>query len=516
MKHARKLIFSSLFFIAVFFSGNSAWPAPIISELKIPIEYGIKKEDFISTNANNSKPAIIYIQDAHCNYEAQKNMVQILDYLVKEHHLKLIMVEGGTGNVGLSFLREFADKKSREEVADKYLKQGKISGEEYLDITSDYDLELYGIEDEDSYDTHLAAFFKVDSLKEESLRYLGSVSNAVASLKSHIYSPELRELEEKKNNYEAKTLSLLDYCQYLKTIAEKKGLDSQDYSHISAFSETAFLEKEIDFKQAETERNAFIKELAGFLEENVLKELVNKSQDFKANKLTPQEYYAYLKEISGQKLDLAKNYPHLNSYIRYLTVSKEVDAAELLKEVAGIEEKVKEACFITTDQRRLNETAKSVNILTQLLNLELIPEDYAYFKVNRSKFMTTAWVNFINENCAKYNLGASFSASPLIDDNLFKLNEFYQLGTDREGAFIKNINNKLNASKEKIAVLITGGFHTPGMAQFLKDSGYSYAVVTPAITQKGDSNIYLSVLRGEGKAAEDEVIDLSDEEESEE
>ncbi|MFH0828535.1 MAG: hypothetical protein V1919_05150, partial [Candidatus Omnitrophota bacterium] len=73
------------------------------------------------------------------------------------------------------------------------------------------------------------------------------------------------------------------------------------------------------------------------------------------------------------------------------------------------------------------------------------------------------------------------------------------LGADRESAFIKNIANKLNGTNEKIAVLITGGFHAPGMTQFLKDSGYPYEVVTPAITQRGDSNIYLSVLRGESK-----------------
>ncbi len=467
-------------------------------KLNIPPQYGTIKETFEAQGTSqNASRTIIHIQDAHCNYEAQKNMAGVLEYLVKEDGLKLIMVEGGSGDVNLSFLRNYADEKARLEVADKYLKEGKISGEEYLDIVSDYPLELYGIDDDALYDAHLASFNQIDAFKDAGLRDLEGLSRIVENLKPFIYSEELRRLEDKKKRYDDKAAPLAEYCQYLKGMAQNKGLNLQDYPHISAFSETARLEKEIDFQQAESERNAFIKELAGLLDENSVQELIKKSQDFKAKSINPQEYYSFLKASAEGKLDLEKNYPALASYITYINISKDINAPTLIKEITGLEAKIKEACFSNAEERKLDEISQALAILKRILNLELTPEDYAYFKANKANFLTASWIGFLTESCQKYNLSNEPSASQVVDANLEQLDGFYQLGLAREKAFIDNLVNKMNESGENLGVLITGGFHTPGVTQALKDKGYSYIVVAPVITQKSDPNIYFSVLRGE-------------------
>ena len=481
-----------------FFCFGYAWAITSLEEFKIPAQFGSVKEVY---TAQQQTPAsaytIIQIQDAHCNYEAQKNMAGLLESLIKEYNLKLIMVEGGSGDVSLTFLRGYADKKARQEVADKYLKEGKISGEEYLDIVSDYPLELYGIEDEALYDAHMASFQQVDSFREEGLQYLKGLSNIIDNLKVHIYSQELQELEQKKSGYEDKTISLVEYCRYLNKMGNKKRLILRNYPHLTAFSETAQLEKEIDFKAAESQRDAFIKDLANLLDERGVQNIILMTQGFKTKIVTPEKYYSFLKATGEEKLDLRRKYPQLDAYIKYVTISKDVNAAELLKEVSVIEEKIKEASFTNADQRRLNEIAKAIQILSKILNLELTPEDYAYFKANKAKFIIASWIDFLNQKCNKYNLTQLPSAANLIDENLQQLEAFYQLGIDREQAFIKNMADKINESGEKTIVLITGGFHTPGITQMLKDKGYSYMVVTPVITQKSDSSIYFSVLRGE-------------------
>lgn len=488
----------ALIFMQCLLLWNIASAGLVGKGFNLPSQYGIVKESFEATDTTqNINRMIIHIQDAHCNYEAQKNMAWLLEYLVKEYNLKLIMVEGGSGNVGLSFLRGYADRKAREEVADKYLREGKISGEEYLDIVSDYTLELYGIEDEALYDSHMASFWKVDSIKEEGLGFLESLSNIVKQLKPLIYSEELKQWEKKRSDYDDKVISLVQYCRYVREMAHKKGINLQDYPQLTAFSETARLEKEIDFKEAESERNTFIKDLANLLDEKGVNELIERSQEFKAKKMTSEQYYSFLKAMAEKKLDLQHNYPHLNSYIHYVTLSKDINACNLLKEVSAIEERLKEALLVNADQRRLNEIAKSLQILTQILNLELTPQDYAYFQANKPKFLTAPWKEFLTQKCSSYNLAFQPSVSSVIDENLNELDNFYQLGTAREKAFIKNMVNKMDESAQELAVLITGGFHTPGVTGMLKDKGYSYIVVAPVITQKSDSNIYFSVLRGE-------------------
>jgi hypothetical protein len=475
------------------------------TDFNIPSQYGTIKETFNAPQVNqNGKPVIIQIQDAHCNYEAQMNLAKILDSLVNANKLKLIMVEGGTGDVNLNSLRGHADKKSREEVADKYLRQGKISGEEYLDIASDYNLELYGIEDKELYDAHLASFEKVDSFRQQGLKELENLTSVVKNLKPFMYGEDLMQLEEKKSKYEAKTISLVEYCLYLGDLANKSKVNIEDYPHLTAFCKVALLEKEIDFQQAESQRGAYIKELAGFSDEKGVQNLIQVTRDFKVKTITPEKYYSFLRDAGEGKIDLKLKYPQLYAYIEYTTISKDAEAAGILKEVSAIEDKIKEVSLGSADQKQFTEISKSLEILTKALNLELAPEDYVYFQANTPKLVTTGWIGFLSQNCNKYNLNIQPAASTLVDNNLQQLVEFYQLGTQREKAFIKNMEEKINASEDKAVVLIAGGFHTPGISRMLEEKGYSYIVVTPVVTQKSDSSLYFSVLRGQqGQLVED-------------
>ena len=71
----------------------------------------------------------------------------------------------------------------------------------------------------------------------------------------------------------------------------------------------------------------------------------------------------------------------------------------------------------------------------------------------------------------------------------------YETANLREEAMIRNTLAKLNETKERIAVLIAGGFHFPKIAEGLKDRGIGILDVTPKISQPLDEKLYLSVLR---------------------
>jgi hypothetical protein len=167
-----------------------------------------------------------------------------------------------------------------------------------------------------------------------------------------------------------------------------------------------------------------------------------------------------------------------------------------------MEDKIMEKFFASDEQRRLNKIDKQVNMLVDFLKLDLTPEEYADFTRNRAEFTTSSWIGFLTDNCNNYGIAMKPSASSAIDDHLDRLEDFYKVGMERESAFLRNVTKKMDATKDNIAVLITGGFHTEGVSRLLKDNGYSYAVVTPAISKKGDSDIYYSVLRGDNEDSE--------------
>ena len=51
---------------------------------------------------------------------------------MQTYSLKKVLVEGGIGNVDLSYLTRGVSPERVKDVAERYLKEGKISGEEFL------------------------------------------------------------------------------------------------------------------------------------------------------------------------------------------------------------------------------------------------------------------------------------------------------------------------------------------------------------------------------------------------
>jgi len=304
------------------------------------------------------------------------------------------------------------------------------------------------------------------------------------------------KIKIEKTDYEDKILTLTEYCGYLKGVADKKGVALKAFPHLATFVESARLEKTLDFKAAEGERNSFIRELGKLLDEKNLQELLVKSQDYKAGKIKSPEYYTYLSSLANHRIDIKTNYPQLTSYIDYVTGGKDLDAKDLLKEIPLAEDKIIEVLAVTGDEKRFVEISKSLGLLTKYFKLDLTPEDYTSFQENKSHISTASWLGFLKDYCQKYNLPVPEYTASLIDENFAKLDDFYKLGLEREKSFIRNIEEKMSQSETKLAVLITGGFHTPGVSRMLKEKGYSYIVVTPVITKQSDSSLYFSVLRG--------------------
>ncbi len=489
-----KIVFFSFLLLTVPLLNSQA--ALHVKDYKFPSQNILIKETFDATTPTNNDPKIIFcIQDAHCNYEAQKNTAEVLDYLVRNYGLRLIMVEGGYGYVGLSSLRGYAPLKTRQEVAERYLREGRISGEEYFDIVSDSDIELYGIDEEGLYDAHLDAFWKIDAVRGEGIKHLDRVISSLNKLKLFLYGDELRQLEQKKEAYESKGVQLADYCVYLSSCASKVSVALNNYPAIEKFTRTVEIEKNMDLKSAEAERVVFIKTLASGLESGEVKKLVSKTQSFKDGEITAKDYYSYLKSLAQPAIDIKTDYPAMAKYIDYICGDNSVSPVKLIQEISALEEELKNRAFTNDSQRRLSEISRMAVMLKHFFDLELTPEEYSYFKTNRDKFSVASWKSYLQENCAKYNIPEPAVSVESVDGNIGILEEFYKLGAAREKVFVKNLQRKMDESREEAAVLITGGFHTPGMVRALRARGYSYVVLAPVITSGSDSSLYFSVLR---------------------
>jgi hypothetical protein len=173
-----------------------------VADLEIPTRFGEVKNRVSGDNDTT----IIHIQDAHCNYSAQKSIANMVGYLNKEYGTDLVFLEGGAGEYNLSVFTDIPDRAIREEVADYFVREGRVTGPEFFAINNPEDVELVGIEDPELYVGNLDTYRKALSFKEESDEGLAFLAHWMANFKRKIYSPEMLEMDAKRTGYKNKEI----------------------------------------------------------------------------------------------------------------------------------------------------------------------------------------------------------------------------------------------------------------------------------------------------------------------
>ena len=163
MTHNRfnKLLRFTAFFTCLFFTVNTlAWGAgpldikppaafdgarPLVFSL--PDALGFVREQSPAYSAPSPEhPMIIHIQDAHCNYSAQKNTAEILKILKKQYGIKHVFVEGAAGKLDARYLRFSENKALNRKAAEILAKMGEMTGSDLYLFENPNGLVFTGIE----------------------------------------------------------------------------------------------------------------------------------------------------------------------------------------------------------------------------------------------------------------------------------------------------------------------------------------------------------------------------------
>jgi hypothetical protein len=501
----QSFIFSSISFAADSIQNKLAIPQAkqsIISPDNIVIEkdYGLIKSRFLG----NSNKLIINIQDAHCNYEAQTNIINILETLIKNQSLSLISVEGADGLIDTTWFKAFPDEEVRKEVATYFMKKGEITGPEFLSITKNYPIKLFGAEDRASYIQNLNAFTSSYPLKADTEKYYNSIKTALNRLKGYIYSNELKAMDAKSQDYESKKIQFNDYIRFLQEMAERTRINLRGYENFFRLVSVLIYEKKIDFNVTDKERAGLIDELSKVLSKDALTDLVSQSISFKSGKISSVEFYNYLKKSAlDNNIDLAKQYPNLYNYIIYNSVYSRIENEKLFHEIKKIETDIKEKLFTGDEQRTLDKLSRHIEILLGMVNIKLLNGDFSYYQTHKDEFSHEAFADFIKKEGEKY--GLAYDVEPpteAVAKSIPKLEDFYAIATKRDKALVDNTIKEMEKEKQQIAVLVTGGFHSEGMAKLLEKQGVSYIVVCPSIT-KDVPTPYIQILTNQRTPLED-------------
>jgi|GEM_PF-2437882 phosphomannomutase len=473
----------------------------------IPRELGLVKSKF---NSNTDK-LVVHIQDAHCNYEAQSNIAKMLEAMIKNDGLKFVAVEGADGVIDTSWFKAFPDDAVRKEVADYFMKKGEITGPEFLSITTDYPIKLFGAETRAYYIENLNAFTSSYPMKADTESYLNTTKAALEKLKTIIYSDELKLIDAKDAEYEAKKLQFNEYVRFLQSEAEKNKINLREYDNLFKLVNVLIYEKKIDFSVTDKERSDLIDELTKKMSKDGITQLVARSVSFKIGKISAADYYNYLKALAAQHaIDLAREYKNLYNYIIYNSVYSKIENEKLFSDLKAVEVAIKEKLFKNDDQRQLEKLSRHIDTLIGLVNIKLLNGDFDYYKSHKDEFAAGIFADFIHGKAAQYGLAMEIlPPAESVANSIAKLEEFYVVAIKRDKALVDNTLAAMNREGQKIAVLVTGGFHSEGIAKLLEKQGVSYVVVCPSIT-KDVPTPYIQVLTNQRTSFEDIITGVAE------
>ena len=463
-----------------------------IETFELPSNLGTVKLE----SKGDSGKFIVHIQDAHCNYAAQKKINEIIAFFVKEYGAENVNLEGGAGAYDLSIFTDIRDEAVRGRVSDHFVIQGLVNGAEDFAINNPEKVKLWGLEDPELYMKNLNVYRSSLQYKGEVEETLKGLTHVMDNLKRQIYSEDLYELDRQYSSFKSNEIKFKEYLSYLIQKAKYHLIDTRAYPNLYLLYQSMEQEEDIDFKKANMQRDDLVERLRGTVSKRALEELVLKTVEFKQKRMSRFEYYDFIvKKAKFADISL-DGYPEFQKYFVYISLYHAADRAMVMKEMGQMEDAVKEALYQNDTQRELNVLSKNLVLLVNLFDISLTKDDYNYYRKNRSAFDMRNYSSFIKREAPRYKIRTE-PAEDLggIDRHRGDLEKFFEYSFDRDDKFIENITFTRRAND--VAIVVTGGFHTENLCDLYQKRGYSYISIMPNFrTEKGYECPYFDLLAG--------------------
>lgn len=462
---------------------------------ELPEELGYVQDSFFS----GADKTIIHIQDAHCNYYAQKSIRKLIEYFREKYGITLICLEGGIGEYDLLPFMEIKSSEVRSKCADFFLKEGTLNAAEYTSVENPGKFLLWGVEEEALYIKNLQVYRQGIRYRERIGSYLKQISHVINNLKRHIYSDNLLRMERKCFLYRNNKITLKEYLAYLMESCGDRKLADFNLVKILRLKQVMDIEDKIDFKKAAYERERFIEELRQIMPPIKIEGLIKNAVLFGQGKMNRRKFYDYLIE-AGKDMDIRiREYPEFQKYAAYVSMYDCIDRASLFKEISRIENELREAMCENEKELRLVRFSRDFDFMKKAFDFFLTKDEFDYFRPKMDDFGMAEFLSFLRKESIRYaefDVDIDVNAEEL-DERLKEIKLFYEYSFERDKAFQEKIKEKTEETGLSGAILITGGFHTENLVKIFKNAGYSYVTILPHFQNEEDYvSPYFKILSG--------------------
>ncbi|MBI4431018.1 MAG: hypothetical protein HY587_04840, partial [Candidatus Omnitrophica bacterium] len=474
---------------------NFSFEQNLLKELYIPDKIGRIQTLY----QGSGEQVVVHIQDAHASADAQRNIAWILENLHKNYKLNLVNVEGDEGDIDTAMLAAFPHQGAKDILFNHLLQKGQITGPEFLAVTQRIPILIHGIDNLELYEKNRAAFILALEFRQKDEEKLYELRRSLSAIRSKIYSDELKEFTARYEGFKRDPKFVSGYVEYLIDQARKLNISTYDFRNVHDLITLTSLEKEIDFQRAESEIDTFADEIKSGLSQPVLTRFLSNTLRYKMNQLTPDSYFRYLaRERSSFPMD-SDRYANLRKFLDYTDTYNRI-GPDLFTEITELESAIKNKLFRSEEEVKLDTFFRQLEILEKLFAFTMTKDDVLAFYSFRRQLKMTSFVEFIAEQNRLHNLKLPLPEKlDEIDRHIPMIEKFYQAALERDEVLVQNALSKMETRKQKLSVIITGGFHTAGIQHFLQEKNISHAVITPhisSIDEAGERALYEEAVQG--------------------
>jgi len=449
------------------FSPETSSPVFDVNSIGVPPEWG-KIEARFSPSEKSKHAPVIYIQDAHAVYGAQKSIQELLGYFQKNYSLSLVASEGAVGPLEPSLFRTFPVGSARRDVFDRLMKRGEVSGVDAAAVLNSEWSDFVGIEEKALYEKNRQAFIQALHAKESAIQKIEAELSKIQSRKSEVYSPELAELDQLVEAFESDSKGLPD----LLTVLSKEAVSPNDFPHLDLVMRETIREKNLEDHQKAKEE-VRLSRLIGWVKSRLRKNEQEKfrrlHRDFLSRKNT--ELFVEFLVAKAKQLGVpAKAYQQISTREKTKARLAALTGQEFFKELRILIQARKSKLFKSEEEQRLDREFQDLKLFRKLVSME----------VTREELKT-----ILHLPSAKNGPHRAYSVA--LTDAGGQALSFYQLAIERDQVLFENLKSVIAEKKSPLTAVVTGGFHAEGVTAFLREAGVPYVLISPRIEETGES-----------------------------
>ncbi|MFC2092044.1 hypothetical protein ACFLTD_04655, partial [Elusimicrobiota bacterium] len=454
-------------------------------EIDVPFEYGQVAEQY----RPNRFPRVILIQDLHANYEVQKNIKGILDHIDNNYGISRVGVEGSSDMVDVSLLKSIPDEEIKEKVIDYFLKKGFVTGTEYFAAYKKPPV-LMGLEKAELYKKDTQILISSLNNRAQYVEYLERIKLFLKTVENKICCPDLRKFRNQYILYKQDQISPYNFQEYIRGWANRANISlpgiSREYNRFMTLTKK---EVSLDYKKIESEYGSLMKAVG--MDYEAPSEFSLTFKRFKNIFRGPESVKRQITNLIMSD----QAYSNLRKYMDIVELSRQINTYMVLEEEQKVVDSICYGLCEESDEKDYLFVADYVQLLVKFLLNQITRTELDEFYAKASEF-EAKFTGLSKKYTEEFRAieGLMVALKPFIEE----MGSFYTVAELRDEEFVKNFLGRIEEDETNL-VMVTGGFHTYGLAKRLKENNTPYVIVIPRVTSytQEDMRLYYSHLRGE-------------------